>query len=100
MNIRYAAGAPDRGLAFGVTSPGPGAGKSLIASNLALSFAEGGWRTVIIDGDLRRGQLNATFDLPQGPGLVEYPEGTSSLGEVLQNTRHANLTLIASCAGH
>jgi capsular exopolysaccharide synthesis family protein len=98
MNVRYAS-MSDR-VTLTVTSPGPGDGKSLIASNLALSFAEGGWRTVIIDGDLRRGQLNATFDLPQGPGLVEYLEGTSLLGEVLQATRHDNLALLASGARH
>ena len=98
MNVRYAA-MSDR-VTLTVTSPGPGDGKSLVASNLALSFAEGGWRTVIIDGDLRRGQLNATFDLPQGPGLVEYLEGTSLLGEVMQPTKHDNLSLISSGARH
>ena len=70
MNVRYAC-MPSPRVTLTVTSPSPHDGKSLIASNLALSFAEGGWRTVLVDGDLRRGQLNATFDLPSGPGLVE-----------------------------
>jgi hypothetical protein len=67
MNVRYAC-MPNPRVTLTVTSPSPHDGKSLIASNLALSFAEGGWRTVLVDGDLRRGQLNATFDLPSGPG--------------------------------
>ncbi|MGH7658096.1 MAG: hypothetical protein ACREL6_07660, partial [Gemmatimonadales bacterium] len=34
-----------------VSSPGPGDGKSLVSSNLALSFAEAGYKTLLIDGD-------------------------------------------------
>jgi capsular exopolysaccharide synthesis family protein len=99
MNVRYAC-MPSPRVTLTVTSPSPHDGKSLIASNLALAFAEGGWRTVIVDGDLRRGQLNATFDLPSGPGLVEYLEGTSLLGEVVQPTAHDNLSLVATGTRH
>jgi capsular exopolysaccharide synthesis family protein len=99
MNVRYAS-MPGARVALTVTSPGPNDGKSLVASNLALSFAEGGWRTIVIDGDLRRGQLNATFDLPSSPGLVEYLEGTSLLGEVLYQTNHENLLLLPSGTRH
>ena len=99
MNARYAC-MPGQKLALTITSPGAGDGKSLIASNLALSFAEGGWRTVLIDGDLRRGQLHETFDLPTAPGLVEYLEGTSLLGEVLQPTHHENLMVVATGTRH
>jgi capsular exopolysaccharide synthesis family protein len=99
MNVRYAC-MPSQRVTLTVTSPGPGDGKSLVASNLALSFAEGGWRTVLVDGDLRRGQLNVTFDLPSGPGVVEYLEGTSLLGEVVQPTTHDNLSLVATGTRH
>jgi polysaccharide biosynthesis transport protein len=99
MNVRYAAGGT-RNIVFGITSPGPGDGKSLVASNLALSFAEGGWRTVLIDADTRRGQLHATFDTPPAPGLVEYLEGTSLLGEVVYPARHDNLSVIPCGTRH
>lgn len=99
MNVRYAS-MPTNRVALTITSPGPNDGKSLIASNLALSFAEGGWRTVLIDGDLRRGQLNATFDITQSPGLVEYLEGTSLLSEVLYQANHENLLVIPSGQRH
>jgi capsular exopolysaccharide synthesis family protein len=99
MNVRYAAGG-QRSVVFGITSPGPGDGKSLVASNLALSFAEGGWRTVLIDADTRRGQLHATFDTPAAPGVVEYLEGTSLLGEVVSPTRHDNLSVIPCGTRH
>lgn len=99
MNVRYAASA-GHGIALGITSPGPGDGKSLIASNLALSFAEGGWRTILVDADTRRGQLNTTFDCSNTPGLVEYLEGTSLMSEVMYPTRHDNLTLVPCGTRH
>ncbi|GLC28476.1 GumC family protein [Roseisolibacter agri] len=99
MNVRYAC-MPSQKVTLAITSPGPGDGKSLVASNLALSFAEGGWRTVLVDADLRRGFLNETFELPATPGLIEYLEGTSPLDDVLNATHHANLTVIAGGTRH
>lgn len=99
MNVRYAC-MPSTKVALTVTSPGPNDGKSLVASNLALSFSEGGWRTVLIDGDLRRGQLHGTFGVEQMPGLVEYLEGTSTLAEVLHSTTHEGLSVIACGQRH
>jgi succinoglycan biosynthesis transport protein ExoP len=79
---------------FTVTSPGAGEGKSLISSNLAMSFAESGRRTLLIDGDIRRGQLHATFNLRQSPGLLDYLLGHAALDEVLQETDYDRLTLL------
>jgi succinoglycan biosynthesis transport protein ExoP len=94
MNVRYAAD-PSRPLAVTITSPGPNDGKSLISSNLALSFAESGARTLLIDGDIRRGELAKTFGTTSKPGLVEYLEGTALIAEVLHPaTAHPNLTLM------
>ncbi len=100
MNVRYAS-MPIEKVVLTITSPGPGDGKSLVAANLALSFAEGGWRTVVIDGDLRRGALHATFGLESGPGLIEYLEGTSLLAEIVQQTgQHENLHVVAGGQRH
>jgi capsular exopolysaccharide synthesis family protein len=94
MNVRYAAD-PARPLAITITSPGPNDGKSLISSNLALSFAESGARTLLIDGDIRRGELAKTFGVASRPGLVEYLDGTALIAEVLHPaTSHPNLTLM------
>ena len=83
---------------FTITSPGSGEGKSLISSNLAMSFAESGRRTLLVDGDIRRGQLHSTFRLHKAPGLLDYLARTSTLEEVLQPTDYENLSVI-SCGG-
>src|SRR6266576_1007041 len=46
-----------------VTSPGPGDGKSFVSGNLALTFADAGHRTLLVDGDIRRGLLHRRFKL-------------------------------------
>lgn len=98
MNVRYAAD-PSRPLTMTITSPGPNDGKSLISSNLALSFAESGARTLLIDGDIRRGELAKTFGVPTRPGLVEYLDGTALIAEVLHPVgAHPNLTVMPAGA--
>jgi succinoglycan biosynthesis transport protein ExoP len=77
-----------------VTSPGPSEGKSLVCSNLALSFAEAGYKTLLIDGDIRRGQLHRTFSVDRQPGLLDYLGGEATAQDILRATSHSGLTLI------
>jgi len=46
-----------------VTSPGPGAGKSITAANLAVVYAQQGLKTLLIDADLRKPTVHYTFRL-------------------------------------
>lgn len=77
-----------------ISSPSPGDGKSLISSNLALSFAEAGYRVVLVDGDTRRGELHRTFGADRRPGLVDALLGHAELSGILRPTTHPNLMLI------
>ena len=79
-----------------VSSPGPGDGKSTISINLANALAEGGYRTLLVDGDIRRGQLHESCPpAAQSPGLLDYLAGDATLGEVVKPTDlHVNLSLI------
>ena len=54
-----------------VTSGGAGEGKSTTASNLAVTFAQSGRKTVLLDTDFRRPRLHETFGAPPQPGLVQ-----------------------------
>lgn len=77
-----------------VSSPQPGDGKSVISSNLALSFAEAGYRTLLVDGDTRRGELHRMFGFERVPGLLDCLAGDASREQVLRPTTHANLWLV------
>jgi tyrosine-protein kinase Etk/Wzc len=77
-----------------ISSPGVGDGKSLVSSNLALSFAEAGYRTVLVDGDTRRGQLHAMFGASRRPGLLDYLGGDAQLEDVLRASTHEKLTIV------
>jgi len=77
-----------------VSSPGPGDGKSLVSSNLALSFAEAGYKAVLVDGDIRRGELHRMFKAERIPGLIDYLMRQASLDQVLRPTTHPNLMLL------
>jgi capsular exopolysaccharide synthesis family protein len=83
-------------IALTISSPSPGDGKSLISSNLALSFAEAGYRVVLLDGDTRRGELHRTFGCDRRPGLVDLLLGHAELAGILRPTTHPNLMLIPS----
>lgn len=52
-----------------VTSANPGEGKSFISSNLAVSFAQAGKKTLLVDCDLRKGRLHRLFNLPNLNGF-------------------------------
>ncbi|MEO8199302.1 MAG: polysaccharide biosynthesis tyrosine autokinase [Gemmatimonadota bacterium] len=77
-----------------ISSPGSGDGKSLVSSNLALSFAEAGYRTLLIDGDIRRGELHRMFSLDRRPGLLDYLVGDSSMDAVVRPSTHEGLSVI------
>lgn len=52
-----------------LTSSNASEGKSYIASNLAVSFAQADKRVLIVDCDLRKGRLHKIFGLPNTFGL-------------------------------
>jgi succinoglycan biosynthesis transport protein ExoP len=87
-------------ICFTISSPSPGDGKSLIAANLALSFAEAGYRTLLIDGDIRRGELHRTFGTDRRPGLLDYLIAGGNIDGFLRPTTHGRLTLLPCGTRH
>ncbi|MDQ6769228.1 MAG: polysaccharide biosynthesis tyrosine autokinase [Gemmatimonadota bacterium] len=92
MHVQNVSGFP---VSISVTSPSPGDGKSFVAANLAMSFADAGFRTVLVDADTRRGVLHGMFQLPIGPGLIEYLSGGDSLTTVIRPTHHTGLSMLS-----
>lgn len=79
-----------------ISSPGSGDGKSFVASNLALAFADQGFRTLLIDGDIRRGGLHRTLEVERIPGLTDFLAGNASQEEIVQTTRFPRVSLIGA----
>ena len=80
-----------------ITSPQKGEGKSVTASNLALTIAqELQRRVVLVEADLRKPSLQHLFGLPPGPGLAEYLTGAVDLKDALQFVPEHNLTLLTA----
>ncbi len=63
-----------RGRVIGVTSCGPGEGKSTTVMNLAVAASQQNKRVLLIDGDLRKPALAQRLKLPSAtsPGLSRY----------------------------
>ncbi len=95
MNVAYAYGtaAP---LMVTVSSSGAADGKSFISANLARSFAESGNRTLLIDADLRRGELHRRFGVSRRPGLTDCLRGDVDVDRIIQQTKFPKLDLVTS----
>lgn len=63
-----------------VTSPSPSDGKSLLAANLAIVFAQAGQSVVLVDSDLRRPTQHKLFHLYNEAGLTNSLLGQSNPG--------------------
>jgi polysaccharide biosynthesis transport protein len=73
-SVEFAAGeTPVRTLL--ITSAMPGDGKTTFASNLAVSFAQAGRRVCLVDGDLRKPELDQMFRIPNEVGLADLLGG-------------------------
>jgi polysaccharide biosynthesis transport protein len=94
LNVMYAYGTAGP-IILTITSPGPGDGKSFVSANLALFFANLGRRTILVDGDIRRGTLHRLLGTDRVPGLTEHLRGTTPEPSI-RATAHENLWLLSS----
>lgn len=64
--------ASKQGKIITISGEAPGIGKSFISSNLAETFSQLNKKVLIIDGDMRRGELHKIFTISQSNGLGDY----------------------------
>ena len=82
-----------------LTSVQPGEGKSTTSANIAISFAKAGFKTLLIDADIRNSVMSGTFKADEKyEGLSSYLLGNAELSAVISHTNIENLMLIP--AGH
>jgi succinoglycan biosynthesis transport protein ExoP len=95
MNVEFAYGGAGP-LILSISSAGSTDGKSFLAANLARSFADSGRRTLLIDGDLRRGRLHHRCSVLRRPGLTDCIRGTTDVDQVIQRSKFPLLDVVAS----
>lgn len=67
-----------------VTGATPGVGKTFTTSNIAAVLAASNKRVLLVDADMRKGDVHRHFGLPQGPGLSEMIGSDKQAEDVVQ----------------
>jgi len=80
---------------FVVTSPDANNGKTINTINLAISFAQMGKRTLIIDSDMRNPTVHRMFNIPVTNGLSEILAGLTD-NITVSKTNVENLSILSS----
>ncbi len=71
-------------------------GKSFVAFNLAKNFAELGYKTLLIDFDLRNPQIHNLANVENNFGLVDYIRDDVDKDKCIVNSTHSNLSVMCS----
>lgn len=79
-----------------VTSEKPAVGKSIVSANVAITYAQAGYKTLIIDGDMRKPTQNYLFEEANYDGLSNLIIGKSDYDKAIRKTRVPNLDLLPS----
>ena len=78
-----------------MTSVNPGEGKSTTSTNIAWAFARAGYKTLLVDADIRNSVMSGVFKSREKiTGLTEFLSGTSDLSQGLCDTNVENLFVI------
>lgn len=82
--------------AITVSGTEPGVGSTSISINLAISMADAGWKTLLIDADLRKESRVKRLNEATS-GLAEYiMYDTVKMTDVIDKTNHSNLSYMSS----
>jgi capsular exopolysaccharide synthesis family protein len=79
-----------------ISSPGPGEGKSITCANLAVTMAQAGSKTIILDCDLRRPRIHKYFALSREQGMSNILTGSEDVTAMILATDIPNLYFIPS----
>ncbi|SDX40609.1 polysaccharide biosynthesis tyrosine autokinase [Nitrosomonas oligotropha] len=77
-----------------IAGPSPGVGKSFVAANLAIVMADAGKKILLIDADMRKGEINKAFGVARENGLSEVILNTRSVQDATREIPSANIDFI------
>lgn len=89
-NIRFC-GAVNNIKTVAVTSCVQGEGKTTTSINLAVSMADSGMKTLLVDADFRRPMVEKTLGIDAKVGLTSYITGSAALEDIIYSTDTENL---------
>ena len=78
-----------------ITSVKPGEGKSTTSTNIAWAFARAGYKTLLVDADIRNSVMSGVLKSREKiTGLTEFLSGTTDLSHGLCDTNVENLFVV------
>ena len=95
-NIEFAGAALDKCQVVMFTSSAMSEGKSTVSANVAVTWAQAGKKVLLIDADLRRPTVHATFRKLNLDGVTTVLTGKTKPDEVVEETFVNNLSIISS----
>jgi len=79
-----------------ITSTIPSEGKTIVAINLAGSFAQAGKNTLLLDCDLRKPRIHNIFKTERYPGLSDYLFNNVKFEDIIRKAKMDNLSYVTS----
>jgi len=80
-----------------ISSAGPGEGKTTTVANLAITYANLGKKTLLVDTDLRRPVVHKVFKINKEPGITDYLSGAvDDFDLLIQKSSIENLFVVPS----
>ncbi|MCT3335509.1 CpsD/CapB family tyrosine-protein kinase [Lacticaseibacillus paracasei] len=95
-NIEFAGAALDHCQVVMFTFSAMSEGKSIVSANVAVTWAQAGKKVLLIDADLRRPTVHATFRKLNLDGVTTVLTGKNKIDEVVEGTFVNNLSIISS----
>lgn len=95
-NIEFAGAALDKCQVIMFTSSAMSEGKSTVSANVAVTWAQAGKKVLLVDADLRRPTVHATFRKLNLDGVTTVLTGKTKPDEVVEDTFVDNLSVITS----
>ncbi len=78
------------------TSTVPAEGKSFVSTNLGLTFASHGEKTLLVDADLRLPSIARTLQLENEEGVIDHVENDATLDDLIIKDVYPNIDVLPS----